>query len=502
MAADGSQKRASKPFRRAPLGRRGDRTGHKGPRKKPVVTPADDDLPRDPRALPPVVAIVGRPNVGKSTLLNAFARSLVSIVDPTPGVTRDRVGVLCTLADRTVELVDTGGVGIVDAQGLASHVEAQVDAAIRHASVILFVVDAREGVMPYDRVVADRLRKATAPVLLLANKAETGRVAWNLGEMPALGYGEPIAVSAQEGIGLLAVEAELARVLPPGPTTPVKMPPPVLHLAIAGRVNVGKSSLVNALLHDERMIVSEVPGTTRDSVDIRFEKDGQSFVLIDTAGIRKEKAVQNSLEFYAKRRSERAMRRADVTALVLDSAMDVSRIDRQIAGYAAAEHHPVVIVVNKWDLAPRGLSTKDFVKYLAKVLDGMAYAPVVFTSALKNRNVGHVIDVAHSLHRQSQTRVTTGELNKVLEAAYALKRPRPRSGKVGKIFYGTQVGVAPPTFVLFVDDPALFPDSYLRFLENRFREMLPFPEVPIQLILKARMRSPSKNLRGPKPDDA
>jgi GTP-binding protein len=272
-----------------------------------------------------------------------------------------------------------------------------------------------------------------------------------------------------------------------------------VKIAIVGRVNVGKSSLVNVLLREERMIVSEVPGTTRDSVDIRFEKDGQAFVIIDTAGIRKEKAVQNSLEFYAKRRSERAMRRADVTALVIDATFDVSRIDRTIAGYAIAAHHPVVVVVNKWDLAPPGFDKATFVKYISKTLDGMPFAPILFTSAIHGRNVSKIVDVAHRLHVQAQTRVSTADLNKAIEAAYALKRPRAYKGGVGKIYYGTQVEVAPPTFVLFVDDPARFEDSYTRYLENRFREMLPFPEVPMRINYKSRMRSPSKNALGPKP---
>ena len=488
-----------KPYRRAPSGSRGDRTGHKGPRQKREPKEVIDPIPRDLSVAPPVIAVVGRPNVGKSTMLNAFTRSLVSIVDPTPGVTRDRVGVLCTLADRTVEFMDTGGVGIVDAQGLESHVEAQVETAIRHASVILFVVDARDGVMPYDRAVADRLRRAHAPVLLLANKAEAQKSAWNLAEFSTLGYGEPIAVSAQEGLNLQRVEEEIRRLLPEGPTTPVKLAPPLMHLAFAGRVNVGKSSLVNALLHEERMIVSEVPGTTRDSVDLRFTKDGKSFVLIDTAGIRKEKAVQNSLEFYAKRRSERAMRRADVTALILDATMDVSRIDRTIAGYATDAHHPVVVVVNKWDLAPPDFPKSEFVKYIVKTLDGLTYAPVVFTSALKGRNVTKIVQVAYGLHVQAQTRVTTGQVNKAIVAAYAKQRPRPMKGGIGKIFYGTQVDIAPPTFILFVDDPGRFDETYTRYLENRFREMLPFPQVPMRINYKSRMRSPSKNTLGPKP---
>lgn len=498
--APGSPK-SDKPYRRAPSGVRGDRTGHKGPRQKRARAEKPDAIARDPAARPPVVAIVGRPNVGKSTLLNAFARSLVSIVEPTPGVTRDRVSVLVTLADRSVELVDTGGIGIVDRQGLAPFVEKQVDEAVARADVVLFVVDARDGVMPLDRAVADRLRPCKVPVLLVANKAETERVGWAVGEMHALGYGEPLKVSAKEGHGLDRLEAELGARLPAGPTTPRRMPEPALQLAVVGRVNAGKSSLVNALVHEERMIVSEVPGTTRDSVDVRFERDGEAFVVIDTAGMRKERVVQNSLEFYAKRRSERALRRADVTALVIDATADLSRMDREIAGLAVAELRPLVLVVNKWDLAPEDLSTETYVKYLNKTMPGLDHVPVVFTSAKTGRNVWKVVEVARSLLRQSRTRVPTAKLNKVLETGYAMRKPKQRHGRVGKVYYGTQVDVSPPTVVVFVDDPALFDDAYRRYLVNRLRAGLPFPEVPLRIEFRARMRSPSKNLLGPKPTD-
>jgi GTP-binding protein len=259
---------------------------------------------------------------------------------------------------------------------------------------------------------------------------------------------------------------------------------------------------VNALLHEERMIVSEVPGTTRDSVDVRFEKDGEAFVVIDTAGIRRERAVQNSLEFYAKRRSERAMRRADVAVLVLDAAADIARLDREIAGYAVRENRPLVLVVNKWDLAPADVTPSRYAKYLRATLGGLDYAPVVFASAKEGTNVERIVSLARSLHRQAQTRVKTADINRAVAAAYATKRPRPLGGAVGKIYYGTQVEVAPPTLVLFVDDPGLFPDSYRRYLENRFRETLPFPQVPLKILFKSRMRSPSKNLLGRKPEDS
>jgi GTP-binding protein len=286
--------------------------------------------------------------------------------------------------------------------------------------------------------------------------------------------------------------------MPEGTTTPPRIPPPAMKLAFVGRVNAGKSSLVNRLAREERMIVSEIPGTTRDSVDVRLERDGEVVVVIDTAGIRKERAVQNSLEFYAKRRAERAMRRADVTALVIDATTEVARLDREIAGYAVEQHHPVVVVVNKWDRVPAGVTTSEYVAYLSETLPHLAYAPILFVSAKTGRGVTEVLDVARSLHRQATTRVSTAALNKAIEAATTLRRPKPHQGKVGRVYYGSQVETTPPTFVLFVDDPARFPASYTRYLENRFRETLPFPEIPLLIRYKARMRSPSKNLLGPR----
>jgi GTP-binding protein len=490
------------PTRRPPRRPHGgrDRTGHKGPRRP--RRERHDALARDPTLAPPVVAIVGRPNVGKSTLSNALAKSRVSIVEPTPGVTRDRVGVLATLADRTVELMDTGGIGLEDAQGLAALVERQADEAIRLASVVLFVVDAREGVTPLDVRVAQRLRKASVPVLLLANKAETGRVAWNLGEMPSLGFGEPLPVSAQGGLGLDRLEEEVERLLPTGPTTPRRLPAAATTLAVVGRVNAGKSSLVNALVREERMIVSEVPGTTRDSVDVRLERDGEAIVVIDTAGIRRERSVQNSVDFYAQRRSERAVRRADVTALVLDAAKDVGRVDREIAAVAADEAKPVVVVANKWDLAPAGTKRAAFTRYVRETLPHLAFAPVVFASATRGSGVWQVVETARALHRAAATRTPTSDVNRVLERATAMRRPPPVDGKVGRVYYGTQVEATPPTFVLFVDDPRRFPQDYERFLANRFREMLPaIRHVPVRIRFRARLRSPSKAARGPKPPE-
>ena len=391
--APGSPK-SDKPYRRAPSGVRGDRTGHKGPRQKRARAEKPDAIARDPAARPPVVAIVGRPNVGKSTLLNAFARSLVSIVEPTPGVTRDRVSVLVTLADRSVELVDTGGIGIVDRQGLAPFVEKQVDEAVARAAVVLFVVDARDGVMPLDRAVADRLRPCKVPVLLVANKAETERVGWAVGEMHALGYGEPLKVSAKEGHGLDRLEAELGARLPAGPTTPRRMPEPALQLAVVGRVNAGKSSLVNALVHEERMIVSEVPGTTRDSVDVRFELDGKTFVAIDTPGLKRMKSLANDLEFYSIHRAQRSVRRADVVLLFFDAGQRISKVDKQLCQYIDQQYKPCIFVVNKWDLAlEKGMTSEKWSKYLFDSFASMRHVPVALVTAKDSRNIRKLINL-------------------------------------------------------------------------------------------------------------
>lgn len=450
---------------------------------EPVDSPAPGaSAPRLPR-----VAIVGRPNVGKSTLANRMVRSRVSIVEPTAGVTRDRIAVptrlRCDAGERWVEVIDTGGIGIVDRQDLGPHVEEQVKAAIAAADVILWLVDVRDGVTPLDEEVGRRLRSVDLPVLLVANKAEGEGRAHQAGEFHKLGaeYG-PVAVSAQNGEGIAGLYERLFELLPPESDELPERPRAVMKLAVVGRRNAGKSTLINALAREERMIVSEIPGTTRDSVDVVFERDGRSFVAIDTAGVRRKKSMEDAVEFYSDARSHKSIRRADVVLLLFDVTQKLSSIDKSLGRYASDHYKPVVIGANKWDLA-EDFSPQDFTKYLDAELAGVRYAPVSFLSAKNGDGVEDTLDLALELFEQSQHRVTTGELNRVLERALQARSPSA-TGYAARIRYATQVDVSPPTFVLFVNDRRYFGKDYVRYLTNRIREELPFGEIPVRIVLR------------------
>jgi GTP-binding protein len=433
----------------------------------------------------PVVAIVGRPNVGKSALLNCLAKRKISIVDPMAGVTRDRVGIILDVNETYFELVDTGGYGVEDADGLTERIEGQIQFAVNRASLILFVVDAREGVTPLDQKVAARLRKQETPVLLVANKIDRGADEGLVGELYALGFGDPMQVSALHGRGrqdlLDALVAGLAPLAGEKPATPT------LKLAIVGRRNVGKSTFINCLAGEDRLIVSEVPGTTRDSVDVRFEKDGRVYVAIDTAGLRKKRKIADDVEYFGYSRAFRSIRRADVVLFFIDATVPIGEVDKRLGTYIVEQFKPCVLVVNKWDLAKGRASTEEYGAYFAKILPGLDFAPIAFTTAMQAKNVQSTLDLATTLHKQAGVRVSTAELNAHLEEILALRGPSPKRGaKRPKIFYGTQIGVRPPTLVLFVNDPAAITPEYQRFLLNRFRERLPYDEVPIRLLFRAR----------------
>ena len=444
-------------------------------------------------ALPKVV-IVGRPNVGKSSLFNWLAGRKIAIVDNFAGVTRDRVGTLVQLGDdlepRFVELMDTGGIGMVDRDDLSVDVERQIDTAMNEADLILFVVDIRDGVMPLDEDVAQRLRYLKTPIILVMNKADHPDFDNRGGEFYKLGRGKPIAVSAQQNRNKKALLKSIEQMLPaPDATPPAEA---VMKIAAVGRPNTGKSTLINTLARAERMIVSERPGTTRDSVDVRFELDGLPFLAIDTAGVKRKAKIKESLDFYSVHRAERSIRRADVVLLFLDPTQGISRLDKQLADYIAQQHKPCIFAVNKWDLmvggdpeaAQGGMGR--FANLIQHQFRTMAYMPIAFITAKTGKNVKAMLNLAQSLYKQAQKRVGTGTLNRILREAVEAHPPSSRENRTPRIYYATQVDVSPPTIVLFVNSTKLFDATYQRYLLNVFRQKLPFHDVPIKLYLRSR----------------
>jgi GTP-binding protein len=432
----------------------------------------------------PVVVIVGRPNVGKSSLLNALARRRVSIVDARAGITRDRVSVIVEYEDRFMELVDTGGIGIVDDDNLEEHVEAQIEFAIARADVVLFLLDAQQGIMPLDQRVAQQLRKLKKPIIAVANKVDAEPHRAEAGQFSRLGFGDAVCVSALHIRGRDELMLRIVSLL--GPESQEPPEPPAMKLAIVGKRNAGKSTLVNALAGEERVIVSEIPGTTRDAVDVRFEKDGKVYIAIDTAGVRK-KSSMSDIDYYSHTRALTSIRRADVVLLLIDATVPIAEVDLKLIRAVVDEHKPVVIGINKWDLAQDKATLEDYDEYLSKTVPNLQYAPIALLTAKEGKNVDSAVDVALALHKQSHIRVTTGKLNEAMELVLNEREPMPKHGtKRIRIYYATQVATAPPTIVFFCNDPELVTQNYRRFMENRLRDILPFKEVPMRLEFRPR----------------
>ena len=429
---------------------------------------------------PPVVAIVGRPNVGKSALLNCLARQRIAIVDPMSGVTRDRVTALIEHDGRLFELWDTGGIGSTD--DLSAEVEAQIDVALRRADLILLVVDAQAGLQPMDTHVAQRLRRLHDRLILVANKVDCSRHEEELGDFFKLGLGNPLPVSALHRVGRTEL---LDRILRATPKVAEKPSAPELRLAVVGRQNVGKSTLINTLAQEDRVIVSEIPGTTRDSVDVRFELDGHAFIAIDTAGVKRRTRIKDSVEFYSFTRTDSAIRRADVVLLMLDVTADVTRMDMRIGRRIEDLGKPCAIVVNKWDLST-GFTPEEYTHYLNAHLHMLSYAPVSFLCAKDGMHVRETIELARTLHEQSLTEVSTSRLNELLAEAQEHRRPEPRKNLAPKILYGTQISVSPPTILLFCSHPHLISQQYTRYLTNFLRQRLECEEVPIRIFYRSR----------------
>jgi len=436
----------------------------------------------------PSVAIVGRANVGKSTLFNALCRSRIAIVDPTPGITRDRIAQEARVHDRTVELVDTGGVGMESAVEIADDVDMQIQIAIAQAHLILFVVDARAGRHPLDNEIAQRLRLAEKQVMVVANKADQDKDAQGVGEFFALGLGDPLAVSATQGKGMEELRDRIVALLPPAEEAEARREP--IKVAFVGRRNVGKSTLINFLARAPRVIVSEMPGTTRDSVDVRFEAGDLDFIAIDTAGVRKKKQIIESVDFYSHVRTENAIARADVVVHILDAATNIGKVDKQLADQVTTRYKPCVIAVNKMDLVAQMAGEEEFLEYVRSHLPGLRFAPVVCMSAKTGENVFQMLGVAHELFEQAKERVRTSELNKVVGAIVTKRRPPSRTRHLGNILYATQLGSQPPTIALFVNDSATIAPDYERYVANQLRAALPFSNVPVRLVIRRRERNP------------
>ena len=433
----------------------------------------------------PIVAIVGRPNVGKSTLFNQIGKKRVSIVDDIPGVTRDRIYLDAVWLDRTFTMIDTGGIEFAAEDQLLSSMRRQARIAMEEADVIVFVVDGRTGLTTTDVEVAKILRTTKKPVIVAVNKIDSPKQANDVYEFYQLGLGEPIPIAASNALNLGDLLDAVVEAFPK--TEEVSSESDEIAIAVIGRPNVGKSSLVNAILGEERVIVSDIPGTTRDAIDTHFLKEGIKFTLIDTAGMRRKGRIDEDIERYSVMRSLRAVDRADVVLLVLNAVEGISDQDIKIAGYVHESGKGVILVVNKWDLYEKDeKSTLRFTDDLRNQIAFLQYAPVIYTSALTKQRVHRVTDLVKYVADQQSMRIQTSTLNELLQDAIAVNPPPTHKGKPLKLFFMTQTGIQPPKFIVFVNDPELVHFSYLRFIENKLRETFGFEGAPIKIIPRSR----------------
>ncbi|HEY9723937.1 MAG TPA: ribosome biogenesis GTPase Der [Oscillatoriaceae cyanobacterium] len=433
----------------------------------------------------PTVAIVGRPNVGKSTFTNRLVGSRMAIVHDEPGVTRDRQYLKADWNGRDFIVVDTGGIVPGEKQDeIVRSIRDQAEAAMHEAQAIVLMVDAQQGLTPADEEVAGLLRASRKPIFVVANKVDNVNMEAEASEFYQLGLGEVYPVSSIHGLGVGDLLDDMVKAFPPEDT---EEPGEWLKVAIVGRPNVGKSSLTNRLLGEERMIVSDIAGTTRDAIDSLLELDDKRYMLVDTAGIRRKSKVDYGVEQFSVVRSLKAIERADVVVMVIDATSGVTEQDQRIAGMADDAGKPTVLVVNKWDLVPKDTYTMEtFKKEIQDKLHHVHYAPMIFTSALTGQRVSKVLETAEAAAQEAQRRITTGLLNEVITEAIALQSPPSNKGRPMRVYYATQVRVSPPTFVLFVNDPGLVSQSYSRYLQNKMREAFGFVGTPIRLVFRER----------------
>jgi len=431
----------------------------------------------------PLIAIVGRPNVGKSTLFNRLAGERIAIVEDLPGTTRDRVYADMTCGERELTIVDTGGFEPRPDSDLRQKVKHQAEVAIEEADVIIFMVDVLDGVTIPDQEIAETLRRSRKPIILAVNKADNDQRRRAAFQFHELGIGEPMAVSAHHGIGVSDLMDEVCARLPP--PAPAVQEPEMLKIAIVGRPNVGKSMLLNAILGQERAIVSEAPGTTRDATDTVFKYDGESILFIDTAGIRRRGKVEVGIERYSVMRALNAISRADIVLLVTEAAEVMNAQDMHIAGYVQEALKGIVVVVNKWDLAGElGKEKAQCTREIRQKLKFFPDVPIMFTSAQFGEGIRRVLSAARQVYQERQKRLPTPLLNDEMNRAIVAHPPASVKGKQLKLSYVTQPDISPPTFVFFVNDPRFIHFSYQRYLENSLRKVFGFKGTPLKLIFK------------------
>ncbi len=430
----------------------------------------------------PVVAIVGRPNVGKSTFFNYIAGKRISIVEDTPGVTRDRIYAEAEWRNRKFTLIDTGGIEPYTADIILQQMKRQAELAIDMANVILFMVDAKDGMTASDREIATLLRKSKKPVILVVNKVD------RVGEPPAeiyefynLAMGDVMTVSSVHGLGMGDLLDEVFKYFPENDLE--EYDEEIIKVAVIGKPNSGKSSLINRVLGEERVIVSDVPGTTRDAIDTYVENGEDKFIFIDTAGIRRKSKITESIERYSILRSWTAVERADVCVIMIDAQDGITEQDTKIAGYAHEEGKASIIVVNKWDLVEKETGTlEEYRKVVMEKLGFMQYAPILFISAKTGQRVNKLYELIKFVSNQASLRISTGMLNDLLNEATAMVQPPSDKGKKLKLYYATQVSIRPPTFVIFVNNMELFHYSYERYIENQLRKSFGFEGTPVRFI--------------------
>jgi len=435
----------------------------------------------------PIVAIVGRPNVGKSTLFNVLAGDQISIVKDTPGVTRDRIYADCTWLDKSFTLVDTGGIEPDTSDLMLSHMRQQAEIAIETADVIIFITDVRQGLVDDDFRVCDMLRRSCKPVVLCVNKVDSqAKFGNDVFEFYNLGIGDPVGVSAASRLGIGDLLDEVVKYFKKGQGEDTA-PDERVKIALIGKPNTGKSSIINKLLGEDRVIVSDIAGTTRDAIDTVVKRNGEEYILIDTAGLRRKNKIKEDLERYSIIRTVSAVERADICVLVIDANEGVTEQDAKIAGIAHERGKGMIVAVNKWDLIEK--NDKTIYEFTAKVKDTlsfMPYAEYLFVSAATGQRLDKLFELVNVI-RQSQTlRIQTGVLNEIVTEATVMQQPPSDKGKRLKIFYTTQIGVKPPTFVIFVNNKELMHFSYQRYLENKIREAFGFRGTPVKFFIRER----------------